>query len=88
MIFVMTYSFQPEKREACRIRHREIGRGKPPEGIKLLGQWTAVGDAKGVAVFESDDSMAMAKYFQGWSDLLSIEIYPAIDNEALAKVIG
>ena len=49
------------------------------------GQWTTVGDAKCVAVFECDDPMGMAKYVQGWSDLLSIEIYPAIDNEALAK---
>jgi hypothetical protein len=32
--------------------------------------------------------MAMAKWAQQFSDLISMEIYPAIDNEALAKVIG
>jgi hypothetical protein len=46
MTFVMNYSFQPEKREACKARLKETGGGKPPEGIKLIGQWNAVGDAK------------------------------------------
>ena len=87
MTFVMSYSFQPEKREACKARFREAG-GKPPEGVKLLCQWNAVGDAKGVAVFESDDPMAMAKWAQQFSDLVSMEIYPAIDNEALAKLFA
>ncbi len=85
MIFVLSYSFPPENRQACRERFKETG-GKPPEDIKLLGQWVAISDAKGVAVFESDDPMVMAKWAQQWSDIMTMDIYPAITNEALGQL--
>ncbi len=88
MLFVMNYSFRPENREACKARFKQTAGGKPPEGVKLLGQWNAISDAKGVSLFESEDPIAIAKWAQDWSDLMTIEIYPVITNENLAKLIS
>ncbi len=88
MTFVMTYSFPPENRQAVRTRFRETGGGEAPAGVKYLGRWNAIGDAKGVVIFESDDPVIMAKWIQQWSDLMSCEIYPAITNEMLGTLFA
>ena len=88
MILVTVYSYPPENREACKARFKQTKGGVPPAGIKLLGQWNAIGDGKGVTIFESDDPMAMAKWAHDWSDLVTMQIYPAVTNEDLAKVIS
>ncbi len=87
MIFVTVYSFPPENRDACQARFKESG-GMPPAGINLLGRWHAVGGLKGVHVCECDDAIAFAKWAQEWSDLLSIEIYPALDDDGVAKFLA
>ena len=88
MVFVTVYSFPPEKREACQARLKKTGGGMPPAGIKLLGRWHAIGSGKGVHVCECDDPMAFAKWAQEWSDLLSIETYPAMNDEGVAKLLA
>ena len=88
MIFVAVYSWTPANRDAVQARFKETGGNKPPAGIKLLGRWTAVGGLKGVQVCECDDPIAFAKWAQEWSDLLPIEIYPALDDEGVAKMLA
>ncbi len=87
MIFVTTWSYGPENREAIQARFKETG-GAPPEGVKMLGRWHAVSQGKGVVVAEADDPEAVANWIQGWSDLMSFETYPALDDEATARVIS
>jgi|WetSurMetagenome_2_1015567.scaffolds.fasta_scaffold62304_3 hypothetical protein len=74
-------------RSKCDVRLKKTNGGIPPKGVKLISQWIAVSDANGVAVFDSDDPIAMAKWVKNWSDLLTIEIYPVISGESLAKII-
>jgi hypothetical protein len=88
MKFVTIWSFPPEKRNEGNARFRETGGDKPPAGIKLLGRWHAIGGGKGVHVCECDDPIALAKWAQVWSDLLSIEIYPAVDDEEATKMLA
>ena len=87
MLFVSTWSYPPENREAVQTRFKETG-GKPPMGIKMLGRWHAIGGGKGVLVSESNDPMAIAKWIQEWSDLMSFDIYPALNDEDAANRIG
>jgi hypothetical protein len=87
MKFVTTWSVPPENRKAAEVRFKESAGDAPPAGIKLLGRWFAVGGGKGVHVCECDDPIAFAKWAQRWSDLLSIEIYPALDDEGAAKLL-
>jgi hypothetical protein len=84
MLFVTDFTYPAEKREAVQARFKETG-GKPPAGVKMIGRWHAIGAGKGVHVCECDDPMAMAKWVQDWSDLLTIEIYPALDDAGAAK---
>ncbi len=86
MIFVTIWSFPPENREAVYSRFKETGGDKPPKGIKLIGRWNAVSGEKGVHVCECNDAIAFAKWAQVWSDLCSIEIYPALDEKSVAKM--
>ena len=87
MIHVMTFTFKPEHRNAVIARFKETG-GLPPEGVKMLGRWHGIGTNKGVCVAESDDPLAVAKWGQEWSDLMSFDIYPVLTDEEMAKVLS
>ena len=87
MIYVVAGNFLPEHRDAIQARFRETG-GLPPEGVNRLGRWHGIGTNKGVCVAESDDALAIARWAQKWSDLMSLDIYPALTDEDTAKVIS
>jgi len=87
VIYVATWNFKPEHRDVADARFRETG-GLPPEGVKMLGRWHGIGTNKGVCVAESDDALAVARWAQKWSDLMSFDIYPALTDEDTAKVIS
>lgn len=87
MIYVTAWTFKPEHRDAVNARFKETG-GLPPEGVKMLGRWSGIGTNKGVCVAESDDALAVARWGQQWSDLMSFDIYPALTDEDTAKVIS
>ena len=87
MLYVMTWTLQPEQRDRVQSLFKETG-GAPPEGVRLLGRWHSVAGGKGVLVAESDDAAAMAAWAQQWSGVLSLDAYPAMTDETLANVIG
>jgi len=87
MIHVMTFTFKPEHRNAVIARFKETG-GLPPEGVKMLCRWHGIGNNKGVVVAESEDPLAFAKWLLEWSDLASFDVYPALNDEDIAKAIS
>jgi len=87
MLFVTYFSYPPQNREAVQARFKKT-RGKPPEGVKMLGRWHAIGGGKGVHVCECDDPIALAKWVQEWSDLLTLEVLPVLDDASALKRIG
>lgn len=87
MIFVIAWTFKPENRDAIQARFKETG-GLPPEGVKMLGRWHGIGTNKGVVVAESNDAVAVAKAAQGWSDLMSFDVYPALTDEDTVKAFS
>jgi len=87
MIFVIAWTFKPENRDAIQARFKETG-GLPPEGVKMLGRWHGIGTNKGVVVAESNDAVAVAKWAQGWSDLMSFDVYPALTDEDTVKAFS
>ncbi len=88
MKFVTVWSYRPENRDQGQARFKQIGGDKPPAGIKLIGRWHALAGGKGVHVCECDDAMALAKWVQNWTDILSVEIYPAMDDEDAVKFLS
>ena len=58
MLFVMVYSWEKEKRDEIIKRRLEKGR-VVPSGVKVLGEWTAIGRRVGFEVIEADDQLKL-----------------------------
>ncbi len=86
MIYVVAWTFKPEHRDAVQARFKQTG-GLPPEGVRMLGRWFGIGRNQGVCAAETDDPLALARWAQQWSDLLSFDIYPALNDEGIAQTI-
>ena len=54
----------------------------------MLGRWHSVAGLEGFLVAESADAVAIGKWMQDWSDLLTFEVTPVVDDDGLTAVIG
>jgi len=86
MLFMVHWTFGPEERDAANARFKETG-GAPPDGVKMLGRWHSTAGGQGFCVCESEDSVAMGRWLQDWSDLLSFDVIPVNDDENVMKVL-
>ena len=87
MLFMTTYSFRPEHRDAAVARLKET-QGAPPPGVKLLGRWHDVSGNRGFALSESSDAQALFKWVLNWSDLIDFEVKAVLDDAEFAKTLG
>ena len=87
MVFVSVHTISPENRNAAQDRFKKTG-GAPPKGAKIIGRWHSVEGRRGVTIFECDDAQAMAQWGQQWTDLISFETYPAIDDAGFSKILS
>jgi Domain of unknown function (DUF3303) len=55
--------------------------------IRTIGGWHDTNQRRGVVVAEADDATAIAAWSLQWSDLLTLETYPALDDAGAAKVL-
>ena len=85
MKYMMTFSIAPGDVMATRKRFAEP---EPTEGIKLVGRWHEMGTSKGFALIETDDPVAISKFFVYWADLVDIKVVPVIDDEQMGKALG
>lgn len=88
MKFMLTFSFKPETKgrdEAIR-RFMETG-GTTPDGVKLLGRWTAADFSGGFDLLESKDPSALTRFALMWSDLMELRIVPVVEDAELVKVL-
>jgi hypothetical protein len=87
MLFLVEWILRPETRDEVIRRFKETG-GAPPGGAKMLGRWHALSQSNGLAIVESSDPGAMAKWALEWSDLMEMEITPVVDDEGLTEILG
>lgn len=87
MQFMITYEFAPGHRNTAQDRFRKTG-GGPGEGVTMLGRWHGIGGHRGFVLAETSDGVALGKWMQDWTDLLTFEIVPVNDDEDVMKVIG
>jgi hypothetical protein len=87
MLFIVTWTARPEHRNAALERFVKTG-GKPPEGVKFIGRWHAVGRITGFAIAESNDLALIQKWALDWSDLLSMDVYPALTDEQIGPLVA
>ncbi len=87
MLFHITYEFSPQEREQAQKRFKETG-ALPPEGVTMQGRWHSAAGRKGFMIAETGDAVALGKWTQSWTDLLSFEITPVLTEEEVGQVIG
>jgi len=87
MHFITIWTFRPEQRDNVIERFRETG-GPPPEGVNMLARWHDVASGRGFAISETDDPVAIAKWCREWSDLMTFEIIPVVNDEQLVTVLA
>ena len=54
----------------------------------MHGRWHAIGGGQGFVLAESNDSVAIGKWMQNWTDLLEFEVIPVNNDEDVMKVLG
>jgi Domain of unknown function (DUF3303) len=87
MQFMTIWTFRPEHSRAASDRFVETG-GQPPDGVKMVARWHDVAGGRGFAIAEADDPAAISAWCRHWSDLLTFEIVPVINDEQLARVLA
>ena len=87
MLFHITYEFGPAQRNDAQQRFREGG-GLPPDGVTMIGRWHNAAGLKGFLIAESADAVAIGKWMQDWTDLLTFEVTPVVDDDGVTEVMG
>jgi hypothetical protein len=86
MKFITHWKYPPENRDAIQARFKKTG-GSPPDGIKMIGRWHRIGGGEGFCVSTTEDAQAIGKWAQDWSDLMTLEVYPVLEDEGVAQLI-
>ncbi|TVT80156.1 DUF3303 domain-containing protein [Pseudomonas sp. H3(2019)] len=87
MLYIVSWSITPERRNSAIERFLKTG-GAPPAGVTMLGRWHAVGRMTGFGVAEASDITLIQKWVLEWSDLLAMEIHPALTDEQAAPLLA
>lgn len=87
MLFMISYSFRPKDRNVVQERFKKTG-ALPGPGAKMLGRWHDIGGNRGFVLAESNDSLALGKWMQDWTDFLDFVVTPVNNDEEVMKVLG
>lgn len=91
MKFMLTWRIHPDKRHQALkgFSQMDASADKADMGsIKLIGRWHDVGKSTGVAIFEANDSVAMANWALNWNTVLDItDLVPVLDDVE-ARALG
>ena len=87
MLFHITYQLSPEQRNEAQKRFKETG-APPPAGVTMTGRWHCAQGHRGFLIAESSDAEAIAKWLQDWTDLLTFEVTPVLNDEQITRVIS
>jgi hypothetical protein len=87
MLFIVSWKGSSENRNAIFKRFAKTG-GPPPKGVKMLGRWHAAGSSHGVAIAEAADAALVQQWMLDWSDLLEMDVRPALTDEQIGKLIA
>ncbi len=85
MKFMLTWRLHQEKRldalKGFSAMTAEDDKADMGENIRLIGRWHDVAGGTGVAIYESDDAVAMANWALNWNPILDATVTPVLDDE-------
>jgi hypothetical protein len=86
---MIVWTIKPEHINNAISRFAEPGGfHPPPDSVKMLNRWHDVSGSRGFSVVDSDDTVSISKWCHDWSDLLTFEVIPVLDDDQLIEVIG
>lgn len=87
MHFMITYEFTPDARDAAQKRFMDGG-GLPPKGVTMIQRWHLASGQGGYVIAEGSDVVAIGKWMQEWTDLLTFDVSPIMNDEEIQQVLG
>ena len=87
MLFMAIYTWEPEKGLEIQKRRLEQGR-MTPEGMKVVGEWSAIGGGRTFLLVEVDDPTVALAASAAWSDLGKVDPIPVIETEEALKLFA
>lgn len=85
MIFMSYYTIRPEHRDTAIARFKETGGLPPAEGVTMLHRWHDASGNRGWTICETNSAEAMHRWTFAWSDVLSIQVTPIMNDEEFAR---
>jgi hypothetical protein len=86
MLFATHWTIPRENINGVIARFKETG-GAPPDGVRLIGRWHDTSQRRGVIISEAESAIGIAAWARAWSDLMTFETYPVLDDTDAAKVL-
>ena len=87
MLFHISYEFGPQDRDEAQHRFKTTG-APAPDGVTMQGRWHSAAGHVGYMIAESSNTVAIGKWMQSWTDLISFEITLVLTDVEVTEVIG
>jgi hypothetical protein len=87
MLFIVHYKTSPATRDTGIDRFKKTG-GPPPDGVKMHGRWHNCDGSGGVCIAETDDGAALSAWMNQWTDVLTFDARPALNDEQFGKMLA
>jgi hypothetical protein len=89
--FMVSWRVHDDKRHEA-LKHfsqmtSDDDRADRGDRIKLIGRWHDLQRLTGVAIFETDDAQAIARWILNWNNVLDADVTPVVDDDE-AKAMG
>ena len=89
MKYICNFSWEPNTQQQTEaIRRFKASGGQTPKGAKLLGRWIRADFMGGVVLIESDDAKALTEFALMWSDVMTLQIVPVVEDAELVEVLA
>ena len=86
MLFMTVYTYEPRNREAV-IKQRAEKGGLVPSGVKIMGEWSAVGAGRVFRLVEADSVQALLAAVHPWANLGEVKTYPVMPVDDVIKLL-
>jgi hypothetical protein len=88
MKYICYFNWEPNTAQQSEaIRRFKATGGQPPAGASLLGRWIRADFMGGVCLLESNDPKALTEFSLMWSDVMTLQIIPIIEDAEFVQVL-
>lgn len=86
MLFIVHFEVKPENRDKSFKRFEKAGAPEP--GNEHVGVWFSASQLEGWAIVKSENSVALGKYQNAWTDLNVNKVTPLLEPKEMEEIFG